>query len=78
MPKIAWIIDGLFTRFDKHGSMIHKIHAFVPSVIGMRKVEGIIRSRKRSTYTEMISHSQKCLPIILKVGKTMESCTEER
>ena len=40
MLKIAWIIDGLFTRFDKYGSMIYKIHAFVPSVIGMRKVEG--------------------------------------
>ena len=24
----------------EYGSMIHKMHAFVPSLIGMRKVEG--------------------------------------
>ena len=34
------LIDGLNTRFDKYGSMIHKMHVFVPSVIEMRKVEG--------------------------------------
>ena len=33
-------MEGLNTRFDKYGSMIHKMHAFVPSVIGMKKVEG--------------------------------------
>ena len=33
-------MEGLNTRFDKYGSMIHKMHVFVPSVIGMRKVEG--------------------------------------
>ena len=34
------LIEGLNTRFDKYGSMIHKMHVFVPSVIGMKKVEG--------------------------------------
>ena len=33
------LMDGSSTRFDKYGSMIHKIHAFVPSVIRMGKVE---------------------------------------
>ena len=32
-------MDRLNTRFDKYGSMIHKIHAFVPSVIRMGRVE---------------------------------------
>ena len=39
-PFLDHLIEGLNTRFDKYGSMIHKMHAFVPSVIGMRKVEG--------------------------------------
>ena len=34
------LIDRLNTRFDKYGSMIHKMHASVPSVIGMGKLEG--------------------------------------
>ena len=39
LPFLHHLLDGLNTRFNKYGSMIHKIHAFVPSVIGMRKVE---------------------------------------
>ena len=33
------LIEGLNIRFDKYGSMIHKMHAFVPSVIRMGKVQ---------------------------------------
>ena len=36
---LDYLIEGLNTRFDKYGSMIHKMHAFFPSVIGMGKVE---------------------------------------
>ena len=39
LPFLDRLMEGLNTRFDKYGSMIHKMHAFVPSVIGMRKVE---------------------------------------
>ena len=39
-PFLDHLIEGLNTRFDKYGSMVHKTHAFVPSVIQMRKVEG--------------------------------------
>ena len=39
LPFLDYLIEGLNTRFDKYGSMIHKIHAFVPSVIRMGKVE---------------------------------------
>ena len=34
------LMEGLNTRFDKYGSMIQKMNAFVPPVIGMRKVKG--------------------------------------
>ena len=34
------LIEGLNTRFDKNGSMIHKMQALVQSVIGMGKLEG--------------------------------------
>ena len=40
LPFLDHLIDGLSTRFDKYDSIIHKMHVFVPSVIGMRKVEG--------------------------------------
>ena len=40
LPFLDHLMEGLNTRFDKYGSMIHKMHAFVPSVIGMKKVEG--------------------------------------
>ena len=33
------LIEGLNTRFDKYGSMIHKMQTFVPSAIGMGKLE---------------------------------------
>ena len=39
LPFLDHLTEGLNTRFDKYGLMIHKIHALVPSVIGMRKVE---------------------------------------
>ena len=40
LPFLDHLIKGLNDRFDKYGSMIHKMHAFVPSVIGMGKGEG--------------------------------------
>ena len=39
LPFFDHLMVRLNTRFDKYGSMIHKIHAFVPSVIRMGKVE---------------------------------------
>ena len=39
LPFLDYLIEGLNTRFDKYGSIIHKIHAFVPSMIRMGKVE---------------------------------------
>ena len=39
LPFLDHLMDRLNTRFDKYGSMIHKIHAFVPSVIRMGRVE---------------------------------------
>ena len=38
----------------EYDSMIHKMHAFVPSLIGMRKVEGNYKIEELSTCTEMI------------------------
>ena len=39
LPFLGYLIEGLNTRNDKYGSIIHKMHAFVRSVIGMGKVE---------------------------------------
>ena len=39
LPFLDHLIEGLNTRFDKYGSMIHEMHAFVLSLIGMGKVE---------------------------------------
>ena len=39
LPFLDHLIEGLNTSFDKYDSMIHKMHAFVPSVIEMVKVE---------------------------------------
>ena len=38
LPFLDHLMEVLSTRFDKYGSMIHKMQ--VPSVTGMRKVEG--------------------------------------
>ena len=46
LPFLDHLIEGLSTRFDKYGSMIHKMHVFVPSVIGMKKVEGNYKIEK--------------------------------
>ena len=46
------LIKGLNTRFDKYGSVVPKMHAFVPSVIAVWKK--IKRLMKLSTNTEMI------------------------
>ena len=40
LPFLYHLIKALNTRFDKYGLMIHKMRAFVPSVIEMRKAEG--------------------------------------
>ena len=40
LPFLDHLTERLNTRFNKHGSMIHKMHAFAPSMIGMGKVEG--------------------------------------
>ena len=45
-PFLDHLMEGLNTRFYKYGSVIHKMHAFVPSVIRMRKVEGNYKIEK--------------------------------
>ena len=44
--RATLVLNGLNTRFDKYGPMIHKKHAFVPSVSGMVKVDKNIKPRK--------------------------------
>ena len=44
LPFLDRLIEGLSTRFDKYGSMIHKMHAFIPSVIEMGKMERIYKT----------------------------------
>ena len=39
LPFLDHLIEELNTRFDKYASVIHMMHTFVPSVIGMGKVE---------------------------------------
>ena len=39
LPFLEHLTEQLNTRFNKYGSMIHKMHAFFPSVIRMGKVE---------------------------------------
>ena len=51
--------EQLNTRFDKYGSMIHKMHAFVPPVIRMGKVE-------RSYKCEDIRHEYRDDPPTLR------------
>ena len=51
-PFLDHLIKGLNTRFDKYSLMTHKMHAFVPSVIGMGKVE-------RNYKTEEIIHKYR-------------------
>ena len=48
---LGHLIEGLNTRFDKYGSLIHKMYAIVP-LIGMGKVE-------ENNYIEEIIHEQR-------------------
>ena len=50
MSSISWPFD----KTIKYGSMIPKMHAFVPLMIEMRKVEEVIRLRKLSMNTDMV------------------------
>ena len=38
LPFLEHLIEGLNIRFNKYGSMIHKMYAFIPSMIGTGKV----------------------------------------
>ena len=49
-------MEGLNAWFDKYGSMIHKIQAFVASVIEMEKVE------RNNKIEEIINESRDDLP----------------
>ena len=51
-------MEGLNAWFDKYGSMIYKIQAFVASVIGMDKVE------RNNKIEEIINESRDDLPTI--------------
>lgn len=51
LPFLGHLIEGLNTRFDKYGSLIHKMYAIVP-LIGMGKVE-------ENNYIEEIFHEQR-------------------
>ena len=52
LPFLDHLIEVLNTTFNKYGSAIHKMHAFVPSVIEMWKVE-------RNYKTEEIIHEYR-------------------
>ena len=60
-------------RFDKYGSVIRKMHAFVPSVIGIGKVERHWKTKGNIHEYRDDTHSQRSFRRILKVRKTMES-----
>ena len=68
-------MEGLNTRFDKYGSMVHKMHVFVPSVIGMRKVEGNYKIEEIiHEYRDDLSTPKNGFKKKLKMEKMMESC----
>ena len=65
-------------RFDKYGSVIRKMHAFVPSVIGIGKVERHWKTKGNIHEYRDDTHSQGSFRRILKVTKTMESSEGKR
>ena len=75
LPFLGQLMEGLNTRFDKYGSMIHKMHVFVPSVIGMRKVEGNYKIEEIiHEYRDDLSTPKNGFKKKLKMEKMMESC----
>ena len=70
------LIEGLNTRFDKYGSVVPKMHAFVPSVIAVGKK--IKRLMKLSTNTEIIYSLPKKPSMNPKVGKMIEICSKRK
>ena len=58
------LIEGLNTRFDKYGSVVPKMHAFVPSVIAVekkiKKIDEIIHEYRDNllTPTKTFNESQ--------------------
>ena len=70
------LIEGLNTRFDKYGSVVPKMHAFVPSVIAVGKK--IKRLMKLSTNTEIIYSLPQKPSMNLKVGKMIEICSKRK
>lgn len=70
------LIEGLNTRFDKYGSVVPKMHAFVPSVIAVGKK--IKRLMKLSTNTEIIYSLPQKPSMNPKVGKMIEICSKRK
>ena len=70
------LIEGLNTRFDKYGSVVPKMHAFVPSVIAVGKK--IKRLMKLSTNTEIIYSLPKKPSMNPKVKKMIEICSKRK
>ena len=64
------LIEGLNTRFDKYGSVVPKMHAFVPSVIAVGKK--IKRLMKLFANTEIIYSLSQKPSMNPKVGKMIE------
>lgn len=70
------LIEGLNTRFDKYGSVVPKMHAFVPSVIAVGKK--IKRLMKLSTNTEIIYSLPQKPSMNPKVRKMIEICSKRK
>ena len=64
------LIERLNTRFDKYGSVVPKMHAFVPSVIAVGKK--IKRLMKLFANTEIIYSLPQKPSMNRKVGKMIE------
>ena len=54
LPFLEHLTEQLNTRFNKYGSMIHKMHAFFHQWLEWGKWKEIIRVRILDTNTEMI------------------------
>lgn len=70
------LIEGLNTRFDKYGSVVPKMNAFVPSVIAVGKK--IKRLMKLSTNTEIIYSLPQKPSMNPKVRKMIEICSKRK
>ena len=70
------LIEGLNTRFDKYGSVVPKMHAFVPSVIAVGKK--IKRLMKLFANTEIIYSLPQKPSMNPKVRKMIEICSKRK